>query len=160
MKPWIPLTLVAFALAPAACSSSTGDTGGDGGDASTLPDSGADGDATAHDGAPDADADAGYCCPPDPHPGCTMHYGGWSESNGGCGWVSDGMPWPNDPAWHLVTDSHGCSMWSSAGSTGSLCGSPRFDAGDAGDSGGSGDAGDASQPDDAGDAAAADAAHD
>jgi hypothetical protein len=65
----------------------------------------------------------GYCCPPDLHPGCCMSYGGWTATSGSCGAACDGMPWPSDPAWHLVTDSHGCSMWSSQGSTGSLCGS-------------------------------------
>jgi hypothetical protein len=67
-------------------------------------------------------ADGGECCQPDPHPGCCMHYGGWMSSAGSCGMTCDGMPLPGDPAWHLVTDSHGCMVWSSGGSTGPLCG--------------------------------------
>ncbi len=74
-----------------------------------------------------------------------MTYGGWSES-GGCSAACDGMPNPGDPAWHKVTDSHGCSMWSSAGSSGPLCGAPTFDAGHD-----SGDAGDGGSLDAAGD---------
>ncbi|GAC1526207.1 MAG: hypothetical protein NVS3B10_24710 [Polyangiales bacterium] len=68
-------------------------------------------------------ADAGSCCPPDPHPGCCMRYGGWN-----CAVVCDGIPIPSDPAWRLVKDEHGCDTWSSAGSTGPLCGAP-FDGG-------------------------------
>ncbi|MDP9152567.1 MAG: hypothetical protein M3O36_21800, partial [Myxococcota bacterium] len=70
---------------------------------------------------------AGRCCPPDPHPGCCMQYGGWSDT-GSCGMTCDGMPEPGDPAWHQVADSHGCAVWSSQGSTGPLCGQA-FDAG-------------------------------
>jgi hypothetical protein len=70
---------------------------------------------------PDSGDDGGYCCAPDPAPGCCMKYGGWSGS-GGCETLCDGMPEPHDPAWHLVQDSHGCQTWSSAGSTGPLCG--------------------------------------
>lgn len=67
--------------------------------------------------------DGGHCCPPDPHPGCCMNYGGWSGTGNaaGCFQTCDGMPFSNDPAWKLVTDEHGCQVWSSAGSTGPLC---------------------------------------
>ena len=53
-----------------------------------------------------------------------MHAGGWSETSGGCGEICDGMPVPSDPAWKLVTDDHGCQVWSSAGATGPRCGAP------------------------------------
>jgi hypothetical protein len=86
-------------------------------------------DSAVIDSTTTSDADAsdgdevGWCCPPDPAPGCCMHYGGWwSHFDVACPRICDGMPPASDPAWHIVKDSHGCDMWSSEGSTGPACG--------------------------------------
>jgi len=85
------------------------------------------GDASAE---ASGDASAGACCPPDPQPGCCMHYGGWSADgidSGACAALCDGMPVPSDPSWKQVKDSHGCEVWTSS-SGGQICGAPIPDA--------------------------------
>ena len=110
--------LLSFALvvsAAAACGGTTLATSTTDG----HPDASAD---AATDAPGDTSPDGGYCCPPDPTPGCCMHYGGYSNGSFNCSSICDGMPEPGDPAWHLTKDSHGCAIWSSTGSTGPLCG--------------------------------------
>lgn len=99
----------------------------------------------ADSGAPDVlegatpALDGGYCCVPDPAPGCCMTYGGWSES-GGCAKSCDGMPVPSTPGWKLVDDEHGCKVWSQPAS-GAKCGQASIP--DAGNDAGAEDSGDA-----------------
>lgn len=76
--------------------------------------------------------DAGVeCCIPSPQPDCTMRFGGAKRHFGACTAVADGMPAPNDPAWHLANDEFGCPTWVSKGARGPCCGSrpPPADAG-------------------------------
>ncbi|CAN5851013.1 hypothetical protein BH11MYX4_BH11MYX4_26710 [soil metagenome] len=63
-------------------------------------------DASADSPAPDS----GLCCPPDPHPGCCMAYGGKPFSSG-CSEECDGMPVPSDPDWKIGNDPSGCPRW-------------------------------------------------
>ena len=99
--------------------------------------------STSSDGPTDTgdDTSGGSCCPPAAKPACCMAYGGWSGSHG-CESACDGMPYPSDPAWKIVKDDHGCDTWSSAGSTGPVCGGDaappdaRSDTSETGDAGG------------------------
>jgi hypothetical protein len=75
-------------------------------------------------------SDAGIlCCTPSPTPACCMRFGGTRFQNGGCAFACDGMPWPGDPAWQLVSDKNGCATWSSRGATGGCCGQAIQDGG-------------------------------
>lgn len=91
--------LVASASSSAGCSSSGAESAPELSDASASS---------------DGDADGGWCCPPDPKPGCCMKYGGHSSRvsrAAQCGAVCYGMPWPWDPGWKLENDAHGCPTW-------------------------------------------------
>ncbi|MEO7112973.1 MAG: hypothetical protein ABI183_21220 [Polyangiaceae bacterium] len=111
--------LVASVLA--ACSSSSTNGTAD------VSDAGTDGGTTR-----DAQSDSGVtCCPPDPTPGCCMHYGGAPDDGNVCPDVCDGMPQPNDPGWTLTKDVAGCPVWSNPKPTGGpgTCGVAPFDDG-------------------------------
>ena len=65
------------------------------------------------------------CCPIDDQPGCCMHYGGTSLSNGGdCAALCDGMALPGDPAWAKGVDRNGCPIWVEPPHPAHVCGEP------------------------------------
>ena len=104
MRRVFSLAAVSFVVAAAiACGSEETSSTPSPADAST--------DVERTDGAAPA-PDGGFCCPPDPGPGCCMKYGGFSETGSCFAAICDGMPVPSTPGWALVDDEHGCKVWS------------------------------------------------